>query len=365
MARARSRWRAASSSINRCVLALRQLKTILAPVLIACLAALPAAGPAFAVPPPPSIFHGTITFEGQTAPDGIPILALINDAQYATSYVQIDQGNSVYSLEVPGDDLDTPEREGGREGDTIQFALPGMPADQTGLWHSGANVLLNLTVFIVGHPTMPTVTPTPSATPSPMPTETSRPIVQPSPTPTGIPAPANQPLPTSTRTPAPTVPPSPTSTALPTPTWTPTRQPPQASLPSPAPTLTLVSTRQLSPTTMSSPASTPGQSQGQRGTPIPSGQSSPDITPSAMPVQTIELAGQPPVTSVSLPTAARTTIPPAQLGPKPVVPLSSETNDSGTRLEGILLVAAALMIALVTCLVIAASVVIRYIRQPR
>jgi hypothetical protein len=56
------------------------------------------------------------------------------------------EGNSVYSIAVPGDDPDTLQVEGGVLGDTIVFQVDGANASETGTWQSGTNVELNLTV---------------------------------------------------------------------------------------------------------------------------------------------------------------------------------------------------------------------------
>ena len=159
-----------------------QLKTMLVPVLIACLVALLAARPTFAIPSPASSFHGAIKVNGENLPDGLLVVAWINGEAYASNYIQTDRGNSVYSLDVPGDDPDTPEREGGREGDTVQFELGGVLADQAGTWHSGTSIQLDLTLLASGVP--PTLMPTisPDQAPTQTPTQAPGPVIQPSPT---------------------------------------------------------------------------------------------------------------------------------------------------------------------------------------
>ena len=157
-------------------------------MLIACVVALLAAPPTFAIPSPASSFHGAIEVNGENLPDGLLVVAWINGEAYASGYTQIDLGNSVYSLDVPGDDPDTPEREGGREGDTVQFELGGVLADQAGTWHSGTDVQLDLTLLASGVP--PTLMPTIS--PDQSPTQTPGPVIQPSPTTSQTPQPTAQ-----------------------------------------------------------------------------------------------------------------------------------------------------------------------------
>ena len=348
-----------------------QLKTMFAPVLIACVVALLATTPTFAIPSPASSFHGAIKVNGENLPDGLLVVAWINGEAYASNYIQTDRGNSVYSLDVPGDDPDTLEREGGREGDTVQFELGGVLADQAGTWHSGTSVQLDLTLLASGVP--PTMMPTIS--PDQLPTQTREPIVQPSPTPSQMPLPTaqisptptqtptsfSQPSPTPSRTPQPTfqTSPAPSSPSLLVPVWTasPTTQASQGASPLSAPTQTPVPTRPPSPTMMSAPAP--------MGTPTPSGQSPPASIPSATTVRTLEPAAQLSVTSVSSPTATRTAIPLARPGTKLVVPRSPETGDFSDPMVGILLIAAALGLVLVMSIVITAGVIVSYIRQPR
>ena len=331
--------------------------------LIACMVAWRTAGPALAVSPPPSSFHGIVSVNDQNLPDGIYIIARINGEAYAENYIQTDQGNSVYSLEVPGDDPDTPEREGGREGDTVQFELGAILADQAGIWHSGTSVQLDLTLLASGVPPtmMPTISPDqlptqtrePIVQPSPTPSQTPLPTAQISPTPTQTPTSFSQPSPTPSRTPQPTLQTSPatSSPSLLVPVWTasPTAQASQGASSLPAPTQTFVPTRLPSPT----------------GTPVPSGQSPPTSMPSATAVQTLEPAARLAVTSVSSPAATRTAIPPARPGTKLVVPQSPETGDFSDPVVGILLIAAALGLVLVMSIVISAGVIVSYIRQPR
>jgi hypothetical protein len=306
------------------------------PVVIACMVALLAAAPALADSPLPSSFHGTVKIDGENAPDDILILALIDGDAYALGYTQTEQGNSVYSLEVPGDDPDTPELDGGREGDRVQFEVDGVLADQTGIWHSGTNVQLNLTMSTSSTPTP--LTPTP--TPSPTPTATRPQTTWPSPTPTITPSPT----PTKTHTP--------TNQPSPTPAWTdtPTRQLATATVPSPTPTLTVSAPGQFAPTTMPSPSRV--------WTPTPSRQPVLTSVPSPVPGQTVLV----PVTSTLSPTSTRGPAPARQLATT-IPPAYSSDDPYNTRLTGLLLIIAAFMIVFVTAAVILVGTVIWAVRQ--
>jgi hypothetical protein len=79
-----------------------------------------------ALPPLPSSFYGTVKVDGANVPLGTIVSAWINGVWYA--------------------DPATPGTiEGGVEGDTVVFHIGGLEADETGTWHSGTNVQLNLT----------------------------------------------------------------------------------------------------------------------------------------------------------------------------------------------------------------------------
>jgi LPXTG-motif cell wall-anchored protein len=124
-----------------------------------------------AVPPLPSSFYGTIKLNGANVPDGTQVQALINGKIVAYSQTQTYQGDSVYSLDIPGDDSSSAAVEGGAEGDVISFNLGGITANQTGAWHSATNVNLNLTAASANTPQPP------QATQPPPPTQTEIPIL--------------------------------------------------------------------------------------------------------------------------------------------------------------------------------------------
>jgi hypothetical protein len=131
--------------------------------------------PARAFPPMPSSFYGTVKVNGENVADGTLIQALIGGQVFAEGYAQPYQGDSVYALDVRGDDSATTTLDGGREGDEIRFKIGGVLADQTATWHSGTNVKLSLTS------TSSKPVSTPRATPTPPPTQTAIIIIQPSP----------------------------------------------------------------------------------------------------------------------------------------------------------------------------------------
>ena len=98
-----------------------------------------------AVPPLPSSFYGTVKLDGANVPDGTVVSAWIRGVKYTETQTLTYLGDSVYAVRVPGDDLETPEVEGGVEGDTIIFMVGETAAIEVGTWHSGTDVELNLT----------------------------------------------------------------------------------------------------------------------------------------------------------------------------------------------------------------------------
>jgi hypothetical protein len=97
-------------------------------------------------PPLPSSFYGTVKSNGANVPIGIQVSARINGVVYASSPYKYYNGDTVYSLDVPGDDPGTPGViEGGIAGDTVVFFVGSKQADQTATWQAGTNNYLNLT----------------------------------------------------------------------------------------------------------------------------------------------------------------------------------------------------------------------------
>jgi hypothetical protein len=114
-------------------------------LILVSLAGLLSAQPVFALPPLPSSFHGIVTVNGAPVPDGTLIEVSVAGQVFAQNQTQTYEGNSVYILNVPGDDSSTPgQREGGREGEVVQFMIDHQPAVQVGAWHGGTSVVLDL-----------------------------------------------------------------------------------------------------------------------------------------------------------------------------------------------------------------------------
>jgi len=116
-------------------------------ITLALLLALFAPSAAQALPQLPSSFYGSVTSNGARVPDGTVVSAWIDDVKYAEAAVFTDSNQSVYLIDVPGDDPETTGVvEGGHENDTITFKVNNVLIAQTAQWHGGTNVPLNLTV---------------------------------------------------------------------------------------------------------------------------------------------------------------------------------------------------------------------------
>jgi hypothetical protein len=165
-------------------------------VICAALFAIPLS--VLAIPALPSSFYGTVKLNNANVPDGTIVQAFIGSLVVAQGYTQMFQGDSYYALDVPADDTATPVIDGGREGDTIAFKVAGITANETGTWHSGTDVQLNLTVTSASTP-VPLL-----ATPTKLPTQTPIVVQQATSTPTQTPIVVNQQA-TSAPTPTPIV----------------------------------------------------------------------------------------------------------------------------------------------------------------
>jgi len=93
------------------------------------------------VPVMPHRFYGYVTVAGEPAPDGTLVEARIANITYAST-TTVD---GMYDFKVPGDDPETPEKEGGKTGDTVDFYVAGTYAASY-TFEYGEITPLNLTV---------------------------------------------------------------------------------------------------------------------------------------------------------------------------------------------------------------------------
>jgi LysM repeat protein len=112
----------------------------------------------------PARIFGKVQVDRAAVPASTEITAWIDNKLYATAHTTVTQGLSIYVIEVPGDDPNTPNLiENGPNGKTILFKINSTQANETAVWHSAALIELNLTATTV------------TVIPTPIPTETTLP----------------------------------------------------------------------------------------------------------------------------------------------------------------------------------------------
>lgn len=99
-----------------------------------------------AVPLFPHFVYGKVKKDGANVPSGTTVSALINGKAYKSASAFIDGSDSCYAIEIPGDDTDTPTKEGGINGDLVQFMVGSELASQTLTFNSGETTVLDLNI---------------------------------------------------------------------------------------------------------------------------------------------------------------------------------------------------------------------------
>ena len=97
------------------------------------------------VPPRPSSFYGAAAVDGDAMPSATIVSAWIGGAAYVEALVFSAGDVSAYRLDVPADDPETPEIEGGRDGDAVVFKIAGVETPETAVFQSGTHQRLDLT----------------------------------------------------------------------------------------------------------------------------------------------------------------------------------------------------------------------------
>ena len=98
-------------------------------------------------PPMPASFFGTVKASGSNLPLSSKVSAWIDGVKYAETSIAEFNSDTVYTIDIPGDILSTPEIEGGKPGDTITFLVNNSVANQSAIWQSGTNSELDLTII--------------------------------------------------------------------------------------------------------------------------------------------------------------------------------------------------------------------------
>lgn len=103
-----------------------------------------------AMPPLPTTFFGDVIVNGESAPVGTVVSGWVGDTKYIEFVVgSYDHEVGRYTLDFPGDDPDTQNLEGAREGEIVTFKVDGTVAEQTGVWHE-AQGFVNVDISISG-----------------------------------------------------------------------------------------------------------------------------------------------------------------------------------------------------------------------
>ncbi|RKO67780.1 Ig-like domain-containing protein [Desulfofundulus salinus] len=143
---------------------IRKLLSLLKPagacgLLLALILIFGFAGSALALPPAPHQFYGQVTVGGAPAQQGIEVVAKIGGVQYEATTADA-QGRYGYDIDdpfyVPADDPDTLDKEGGRDGETVEFYVAGVLAGSCA-FKSGETTPLNLAIDALPDTTAPVV----------------------------------------------------------------------------------------------------------------------------------------------------------------------------------------------------------------
>jgi len=104
-----------------------------------------AAGEAPNVPPIPDQVYGLVLMNNAPVPVGTLVSAWCGGVNYMQS-TTIDDPQYMYSLDIPGDEVGTPAKEGCATGETVTFKIGDNLADQQKTWASGGSTQLDLSL---------------------------------------------------------------------------------------------------------------------------------------------------------------------------------------------------------------------------
>jgi hypothetical protein len=98
-------------------------------------------------PPIPDQVYGLVKVNGIFVPAGTFVSAWCGGVKFAEKATINYNGETWYSLDIPGDDLTTPaKKEGCSNGETISFKISTDYADQTKNWTEGNSSQLDLSI---------------------------------------------------------------------------------------------------------------------------------------------------------------------------------------------------------------------------
>ncbi len=120
--------------------------------------------PAGAVPPIPATFFGRVdsSTTGLPMPSGSVVEARVAGVVIGRTTAFLSGTDTVYVLDVPGDDTSTPQKDGAVAGEEMVFTVNGVAGKTLATWQSGVLTLKNLVV--AGMPLPPESSSPPSDT---------------------------------------------------------------------------------------------------------------------------------------------------------------------------------------------------------
>jgi hypothetical protein len=94
-------------------------------------------------PQPGCIFYGSVTVNGAPAPDGLTVTAVIGGVSVNWTAVT---SSGTFQLGVPSDNADAPEKDGGLEGDMVEFYVNNINTGQTADFDTGGAIEVDLSI---------------------------------------------------------------------------------------------------------------------------------------------------------------------------------------------------------------------------
>ncbi len=271
-------------------------------------------------PPQPFSPYGLVQVDGADVAGGTVVSAWCGGVKYRETTTQMQTVGGVthswyFNFDIPGDDPDTPAKDGCSANETVAFRVGTLVAGQTAPWTS-SSPRLDLSAATTGMGTatpttaatatptavVPTLTPTTAATATPTRTLTAVvPTHTPTRTPTAV-VPTHTPTTTPTRTPTRAATATPTRTPTTAATATPTRTPTTATTATPTRTPSRTATpTSFAPTLTPTTAATATPTRTPSRTATPTGVV-PTLTPTAMATATTTRTPSPSATPVYSPT---------------------------------------------------------------
>lgn len=95
-------------------------------------------------PTPPCFFSGSVKINESPAPDGLNVTAVVKGTTLKWSTETKD--GAYGPIEIPSDNQTTPQKDGGRDGDIIEFYVKGIKANQTGTFEMMRAWTVNLSI---------------------------------------------------------------------------------------------------------------------------------------------------------------------------------------------------------------------------